>query len=148
MYVSLFEKKTAGWKGIRGDAIPSEPGVYKYSIRIDNCNVNCQINLGYCLSTQSGSSGYYNSQCLSMIYLNSGLIYCPTLGNLTMAFRGTQGMVITCVIDSNYKFIVYFVNGKQIMHPRSFTMEIDDVGKICPCVDLNTVNDKFTIVEY
>jgi len=38
-----FIKNVNGWRGIKGNPISADPGVYKYSIRIDKCTNDCNI---------------------------------------------------------------------------------------------------------
>lgn len=142
-----FISNTA-WKGIRGNPIPNKTGCYKFSIKIDNCSANCYINIGFCLSSHSGANGFYNGNCLGMIYLSNGTIYCPSLGNVQLNFRGTKGMIITATIDTEINLITFYANGSQLVHPRSFTISENDKIKICPCIDLGMYKDKVSLIEY
>lgn len=139
-------EKTGGggsWLGVRADELPLQLGIYECSIKVDKTDANSFIMFGVCLNTHSNSSGYYNGQCLAMVYLHNGQIYLPSLGNSSSnGFRAISGAVIAMKIDTIMKCLVFKVNGDNIAPPRFFTCRDEDVSKICPCVDLYTAGDK------
>ena len=105
--------------------------------------------IGFCLNTHNGTNGYYNGNCLAMLDLHSGYTYCPSLGQSKgTAFYGTQGMIITSVIDVSNKLISFYFNGNQLIHSTKFIITDTDFRKICPCIDLCIAGDKVSIVKY
>lgn len=140
-----IERKTSGWKGQRADVLPLELGVYECSIKVEKTDTNCNIMFGVCLTSHSNASGYYNGQCLAMFYLNNGQIYLPSLGaSAGNGFRAVTGAVITMTIDTRSRFVYFKTNGLNVGPPRFFICSDEDASKICPCVDLYTINDKFS----
>jgi hypothetical protein len=146
-----FVKKGGGWKGVRGDVIPNVPGTYKFSVKIDKCNINCLVMVGFCLSTHDGSKGYHDdSNCVVLLLFNDGLIYCPNLddGTAKTGFKGTQGMIITSVIDTNNKHVEFYVNGNRLINQTVFNLSDNDLSKICPCMNLCGNGDVVSVIDY
>ena len=104
--------------------------------------------IGFCLNTHNGASGYYNGNCLAMLYLQSGYIYCPSVA-VTPAngFRAITGLVISSTIDTSMKTITFTINGFPLGFPKCYRINDEDISKICPCVDLHTQTDKITLVK-
>jgi hypothetical protein len=138
-----IEKIGSGWYGVRADELPVQLGIYVCSIKVDKTDDNSHIMFGVCLKIHSNSSGYYNGQCLAMLYLHNGYIYVPSIANSAAnGFRAISGAVITMKIDTIMKYVTFKVNGENIAPPRFFNCRDEDLSKICPCVDLHTAGDK------
>jgi len=105
--------------------------------------------LGYCLNSHNGANGFYNSNCLVMLNLNNGNIYCPSNGNISLSFRANEGMILIALINTRLKFVLFLMNGYQLLQPRTFKFNNNnDIAQICPCVDLNTNKDSISIIKY
>ena len=82
-----------------------------------------------------------------MLCLHDGWLIYATVGNVKLPFKGTQGMIVTAVIDSNNKLITFFVDGKQIRE-RNFTIADSDFSKTYPYIDMHIDGDSLSIVKY
>ena len=136
-----------GWIGIRSNEIPISNNRYNFSIRLDQTDEIGLIKIGFCLNSDSGSSGFHLN-CIAMLYLNNGTVYCPSSSNLTgNNFRAVTGSVITAVIDINVRMIYFLINGVMAVSPVSYVFNQNDVSKITPCVDIFKQDYKISIVN-
>ena len=137
-----------GWIGVRCEEMSSIPGIYQFSIRIDKTDVNSHIMFGFCLNTHNGASGYYNGNCLANFYLTNGYVYSPSIAAISgNNFKGLTGMIVSATIDTATKVIYFSINGFPLAAPRSIRLNDGDISKICPCVDINTLGEKVSIVK-
>jgi hypothetical protein len=136
------------WIGVRCEELSSIPGIYQFSIRIDKTDNSCNIMIGYCLNTHNGASGFYNGNCLAMLYLTNGYVYCPSVAvTPASGFRAVTGLVVSATIDTSMKTIFFTINGFPVAAPKCYRINDEDISKICPCVDICTSSDKVSIVK-
>ena len=132
---------------VESNKLPISNNRYNFSIRLDQTDEIGLIKIGFCLNSDSGSSGFHLN-CIAMLYLNNGTVYCPSTSNLTgNNFRAVTGSVITAVIDINVRMIYFLINGVMAVSPVSYVFNQNDVSKITPCVDIFKQDYKISIVN-
>ena len=122
----------SAWCGFRCDPPAKISDKMAFSIKVENTDGNCSIMVGWCLKNANHSSGYYATNADFAIYLNN---------------KGLKNDIFTAIIDIKMKTIMFLLNGYLIGNPKRFELQDEEIGLLCPFVDIQTPGDKVSIYD-
>jgi hypothetical protein len=126
--------------------IPVKKGKFIYQVRIDKTEYK-HINVGFGLKTESGSFGYFKSNCYMFSLYHGILCNKDSVVSCNNDANVKNGDIITVEIDFDHKTTTLKNNDYIIADKISFNYSKSEIQNVCYLVDIYTVGDKITILD-
>ena len=154
--MTVERKKVNGWigSGIRCNDTSAAPFLDKqtFSIKIHKITKSASILFGFCAKSadKDAMKGYCGTDSSFMLHLSTGCFYSRSfcqkflLGDLKKHVFKNQ--IFSACLDVKMGTITFFLNGKRLESAIEIKLKPEEMGQMCPCVDLASKGDKVSLV--